>query len=245
MRLQACLNGARGRFEHGRLAIMVDAVLAEEAIGAVSAGARSLHVHPKDDRGADSLRPRDVGTWVSALRDLCPGVPVGVTTGEWGAPDAATRSEWVAEWLVLPDFASVNWHEEGAEEVAHLLLAHGVDVEAGLWNAQAARRFASSPSRGACFRILVELPDVDRDEVGRAAFELIAVASEAAPQAAILLHGEERSAWPALDLAIDLGLETRIGLEDTLVLPDGSRASGNPALVTAALGRAGSVTRSR
>jgi len=237
MQLQACLNGARAALEHGRLATAVDAVLAEEAVGAVVAGARSLHVHPKDDRGVDSLRPRDVAIWVSVLRELCPGVPVGVTTGEWAAPDPATRSEWIAEWDVLPDFASVNWHEDGAEEVARLLLARGVEVEAGLWNAQAARRFASSPSRGACFRILVELPDVGAHEAARLAPDLIATAREAAPHAAILLHGEERSTWPALDLAIDLDLEARIGLEDTLWLPDGSRADGNPVLVAAALGR--------
>jgi uncharacterized protein (DUF849 family) len=36
------------------------------------------------------------------------------------------------------------------------------------------------------------------------------------------------------DVAILEGLQARIGLEDTLVLPDGSPASGNADLVTAA-----------
>ena len=51
----------------------------------------------------------------------------------------------------------------------------------------------------------------------------------------VLLHGEGASAWPALRLAIELGLDTRIGLEDTLVLPDGRIASGNAELVDVAL----------
>ena len=52
----------------------------------------------------------------------------------------------------------------------------------------------------------------------------------------ILLHGEERSAWPTLALAAELGLDARIGLEDTLVLPDDRTAFDNAALVRAAMG---------
>ncbi len=43
----------------------------------------------------------------------------------------------------------------------------------------------------------------------------------------VLLHGEGTSAWPALLLAGRLGLSTRIGLEDVLVLPDGAQAADN------------------
>lgn len=50
----------------------------------------------------------------------------------------------------------------------------------------------------------------------------------------MLLHGEGASAWPALRLALRLGLDTRIGLEDTLELPDGTLAPDNAALVAAA-----------
>lgn len=57
------------------------------------------------------------------------------------------------------------------------------------------------------------------------------------PDIPILLHGEEGSTWPLFDLAVELGLATRIGLEDTLLLPDGSIAPGNAALVRAAVGR--------
>ncbi|MFE2751947.1 3-keto-5-aminohexanoate cleavage protein [Actinosynnema sp. NPDC059335] len=47
----------------------------------------------------------------------------------------------------------------------------------------------------------------------------------------ILLHGEDDSAWPVLDYASARGLDTRIGLEDTLALRDGRVAAGNAQLV--------------
>ena len=51
----------------------------------------------------------------------------------------------------------------------------------------------------------------------------------------VLLHGENGGAWPVLRLAGRLGLATRVGLEDTLVLPDGERALSNAQLVSEAL----------
>jgi uncharacterized protein (DUF849 family) len=51
----------------------------------------------------------------------------------------------------------------------------------------------------------------------------------------LLLHGEGESCWPLVAYAGELGLATRIGLEDTLVTPDGSPAPDNAALVRAAL----------
>ncbi|MDT8264529.1 3-keto-5-aminohexanoate cleavage protein, partial [Roseomonas sp. DSM 102946] len=52
------------------------------------------------------------------------------------------------------------------------------------------------------------------------------------------LHGEGRSVWPCFDLAAELGLMARLGLEDGTDLPDGRRADGNVALIRAGLARA-------
>jgi uncharacterized protein (DUF849 family) len=49
-----------------------------------------------------------------------------------------------------------------------------------------------------------------------------------------LLHGTEATAWPLLDEAACRGYDARIGLEDTLRLPDGTPADGNGALVVEA-----------
>lgn len=234
--LQACVNGARDVATHPWLSADA-AVVAQDAAAAVEAGASEVHVHPKDAAGRDSVLPDDVARWVSALRTACPGVPVGVTTGEWAQPDVAQRLAAIEQWSVLPDYASVNWHEAGADGVAALLRRRGVGVEAGIWDAAGLEAWRLSPERDRVRRVLVELPDEAADVVRSHAEGLVAHVAREAPDLPILLHGEERSAWPALDLAVELGLPTRIGLEDTLLLPDGVTAPGNAALVRAAIAR--------
>lgn len=234
MLVQVCLNGARPAAQHP--ALTADATLAAaHAARAVAAGAGEIHVHPKDAEGDDSLSASDVERWVRAMRSACPGVPVGVTTGAWIAPDVDSRIEAIRGWTTLPDFASVNWHEAGADDVAALLIERGVGVEAGIWDATGLDAWQRSPVQAETMRVLVELPDEAADVVRRHAEGLIAHVRLADSDVPILLHGEQRSAWPALILAVELGLDSRIGLEDTLALPDGRLAPDNAALVRAAL----------
>ena len=49
-----------------------------------------------------------------------------------------------------------------------------------------------------------------------------------------LQHGDGEVTWVLLEDAIRRGLDTRIGLEDTLQGPGGERTTGNEALVRAA-----------
>ncbi|MEN0022201.1 MAG: 3-keto-5-aminohexanoate cleavage protein [Microbacterium sp.] len=235
MLVQACLNGARELAQHPRLT--ADATLAAaDAARAVAAGARDIHVHPKDAAGHDSVAPDHVAEWVRALRAACPGIPIGVTTGAWTEPDVERRLAAIEAWTELPDHASVNWHEAGADEVAVALRRRGVRVEAGIWDGTGFEAWRDSPVRGECLRVLIELPDEAADVVRTHAEGLIAHVRAEDAEVPILLHGEESSAWPALALAVELGLDTRIGLEDTLVLPDGRSAFDNAALVRAAMG---------
>ena len=54
--------------------------------------------------------------------------------------------------------------------------------------------------------------------------------------APILLHGEDAGAWPVLEYAQRIHLDTRIGFEDTLERPDRARrAVSNEELVRYAL----------
>lgn len=236
MLLQACVNGARDAVEHPWLS--ADAtVVADDAARAVAAGAHEVHVHPKDATGRDSLAADDVARWVWAIRAASPGVPVGVTTGAWAEPDVERRLAAIEAWTELPDHASVNWHEAGADEVAALLLRRGVAVEAGLWDAAGFEVWKRSPVRGDCLRVLIELPDEPAQTVRDHAEAMIAHVELEEPGLPILLHGEEGSTWSVFDLAVELGVASRIGLEDTLLLPDGSTAPGNAALVRAAVGR--------
>jgi len=236
MLLQACVNGARDPAEHPWLSLD-PAVVADDAARAVAAGAREVHVHPRDASGRDSLAADDVARWVWAVRQAAPGVPVGVTTGEWAEPDVERRLAAIESWTELPDHASVNWHESGADEVAALLMRRGVAVEAGLWDAAGFEVWKRSPVRGRCLRALIELPDEPAETVRDHAEAMIAHVSLEEPDLPILLHGEEGSTWPVFDLAVELGLDVRIGLEDTLLLPDGSSAPGNAALVRSAVER--------
>lgn len=230
--LQVCLNGPRSRAECGHLPLSADE-LAIAAVDAVAAGATDIHLHPKDPAGADTLEPEYVGRTVAAVRAAVPGVPVGVTTGAWAAPDPVRRAELVRSWTVLPDHASVNWHEDGADLVGDALLDRGVGIEAGIFSGTpAAARFLAWPSADRVRRILAEVVERDPRTALIAAPRLLD--QLAAADAPILLHGEDDAAWPMLRLAMALRLDTRIGLEDVLVLPDGSPAAGNAELVKAA-----------
>jgi uncharacterized protein (DUF849 family) len=170
---------------------------------------------------------------VTALREAVPATPVGVTTGAWALPDPDRRVGVVRAWTVLPDFASVNWHEDGADEVATALLDHGVGVEAGLWHEQAIRAWLGSPRRDRCLRVLLEIDHPVGDGLAQADAAVAALGAGAGA-IPILLHGVDAAAWPVLRAAIRQGFDIRIGLEDVLTLPDGSSASGNAQLVRTA-----------
>src|SRR5258706_318774 len=64
---------------------------------------------------------------------------------------------------------------------------------------------------------------------------LLSQVMAAGSRAPVLLHGLDESCWPLLEHAGVRGVQTRIGMEDTLHLPDGSTAVDNAALVSAAV----------
>ncbi|GDY72886.1 hypothetical protein SAVCW2_11990 [Streptomyces avermitilis] len=88
-----------------------------------------VHVHPKSPCGQHTLSAKALATALEEIRSQV-RVPIGATTGAWGEPDPAARVARVREWTVLPDHASVNRHEPGAEGVAGALLERKVAVEA-------------------------------------------------------------------------------------------------------------------
>lgn len=236
--MQVCLNGRRSATD-GACVPLSPEELARSAAEAVTAGATSVHVHPKTPCGRDSLSPRVLAPVLDAIRARVP-VPVGVTTGAWAEPDPTARLARVRGWSVLPDFASVNWHEPGAERIAGQLLSMGIGVEAGIWSGtDGAARFLASPLGPEVVRVLAEVTDPDPATAEKSARALLTDLA-AAHGRPVLLHGEEAATWPVLRLAGRLGLATRIGLEDTLLLPDGRRASSNAQLVAEGLVQYGS-----
>ncbi|MGA5463374.1 3-keto-5-aminohexanoate cleavage protein [Mycobacterium sp. NPDC050041] len=229
--LKACINGARTPDQHPGLPVSPDE-LAAAALAAHHAGAKAVHLHPKTADGVDSLQPDVVAAAVTAVRQAVPGLPLGVTTGYWALPDAAERQRAVESWDVLPDFASLNWHEPGSPELAAVLLAKGLGVEVGIFHAEAAQSWATSEIARHCMRVMIELQaDADTE----LADDLLGQVNAAGSPAPVLLHGLDESCWPLLEHAGIRGVQTRIGLEDTVHLPDGSLAPDNAALVSAAV----------
>jgi len=229
--VKACINGARTPDAHPNLPVSPDQ-LASAALAAHQAGANAVHMHPKSANGVDSLLPQHVDAAVSAVRQAVPGLPLGVTTGYWALPDADARLRAVDGWTVLPDFASLNWHEPGSEDLARLLLSKGLGVEVGIFHAEAAESWAASEIAAHCMRVMIELgPDGDV----ATADDLLSRVLAAGSRAPVLLHGFDESCWPLLEHAGVRGVQTRIGMEDMLRLPDGSTAVDNAALVSAAV----------
>lgn len=87
-------------------------------------------------------------------------------------------------------------------------------------------------------RVLVEVTVADAaTAVAEAERVLDALGSMPVP---ILLHGEEAGTWPVLGYAQRNDFDARIGLEDTVTGPDGTRlATSNEELVRYALRVAG------
>jgi uncharacterized protein (DUF849 family) len=229
--IQAAINGSRARTEHPALPVS-PIEQAEESLAAVAAGARAIHVHVRDGAGRESLAAEDVAAALRAIRAACPGVPVGVSTGAWIVRDEVLRHALVEAWNVLPDYVSVNVHEDGAEALMSAMLDRGVGIEAGVWDAQGARTLVAGGLAAECLRLLLE-PAGGRGDVLANLLEMeSALARVDGPR---LLHGAGPSTWPMIELAARRGYDTRIGLEDSLTLPDGSPAPGNAALVAAAV----------
>lgn len=230
--IKVCVNGGRSRADAPAVPEQPNDV-AMSAAEATDAGAAAVHVHVRNLEGAQSLDTADVDATVRVLRHMVER-PIGVTTGAW-ISEGRQRLDQVRSWTELPDFASVNFHEEGCEELAELLLERGIGVEAGLWTADAARRLIASGLADRCVRHLIEPMDQQIDEARTTATAIEAALDEGGTSAPRLLHGNRDTTWPLLIDAVKAGHQTRIGFEDTLVLPDGSAAASNRDLVAVAI----------
>ncbi|MFE0651692.1 3-keto-5-aminohexanoate cleavage protein [Streptomyces sp. NPDC059534] len=257
--LQVCLNGSRGPGDTAAVPMSPES-LAASAASAVTAGAREIRVHPRTPCGRTSLSPRVLAPVLTSLgaalgaagagAGVPAGAPVRITTAMSAEPDTERRVERVRSWAALPGLVSVDWHEPGAEEVASALLSRGIAVEAALWSGtDGPARFARSPLAPRVARVLARAhtpaarAGPPAGPVAAAEAVALALLSDIARPAGVplLLHGVDGGAWPVLRLARRLGLARRIGLEDTLLLPDGTRARSNAELVAAAVAGPGVV----
>jgi uncharacterized protein (DUF849 family) len=232
--LQAALNGARTAEEHPAVPRTPEE-LANAATGAVLEGARILHLHPYGEDGLQTLAAEPCAAAIRAVRAACPGVPISLSTSDAIEPDPDKRLQLVAEWVELPELVTANQGEDGIAELCELLLERGVGIEAGLLTRGDARAFVERPGLVArCVRALVEPLDADpSDAVGKGAQieRILADAGVALPQ---VHHGDGIATWDVMERGAARGHGIRVGLEDTVVMPDGTPAADNAMLVAEA-----------
>jgi uncharacterized protein (DUF849 family) len=229
--LQASLNGPLTKADHPAVPTSL-AELVDDARRCALAGARSFHVHPRDGEGREQLDSKTVDRTAAAIREAT-RMPVGVTTGAWIEPEIERRIRLIRAWRA-PDFATVNLSEAGSDRVLRALVDADIGIEAGVWTVEDVETLASSGLAERVLRICVEPVDLAADGAIRFVDEIHAALDAAGMRAPRLQHGDGEATWVLLNDAIRRGIATRIGLEDTLLLVDGSRAAGNEELVRAA-----------
>lgn len=232
--LQAALNGARTDAEHPAIPRTPNE-LAAAARAAVDAGADVVHVHAFDADGVETLAPEPCAEALVAIRAVCPGVPISLTTSAAVEPDVLRRFELVGAWTELPELVTANQGEEGIVDLCRLLIARGVGIEAGLLELSDAEMFVHAGIADLCVRVMIEPLDVQAaDAVAHAAAmeEVVVAAGITLEQ---VHHGEGLACWAVNERGLARGHGIRTGLEDTTVLPDGSLARDNAALVRAAV----------
>jgi uncharacterized protein (DUF849 family) len=234
MLIKAAINGGRTKAEHARVPVTPEEQAAA-VVECLTAGAGAVHLHVRSRSGVESLHPDDVARTLRAVKSAAPGSAIGISTGAWIVPDPAERIRLATAWEVLPEFAWVNFSEEGAADLAELLLARGVGVEAGLCEAGNAEVFVESGLAPRCLRVLLEPQEQEIEKTRETVKRIRAVLDDDGTSLERVLHGTEATTWPMLKEAIKLGYGLRIGFEDTLQLSDGSLAQSNGELVADAL----------
>jgi len=229
--LQAALNGNR---DHPAVPRTPEE-LARDARVVVDAGARSLHLHPYDEQGRETLAAKACAAALRAVRAACPGVPLSLTTSAGVEPDPDRRRARIAAWTELPDLVTANMGEEGILELCELLIERGIGIEAGLLSLNDARVFVASGLAPRCVRAMIEPLNPDPHDAIALAEAIEQALADGAVQLEQVHHGDGIASWAVNRRAVARGHGIRTGLEDTPVLPDGRTASGNGELVAAAV----------
>jgi uncharacterized protein (DUF849 family) len=228
--LQAALNGDRIHPAAPRTATAI----ADAARAAVDAGAHSVHVHAYDDVGRETLDGAACARVLRAIRARCVATPVSLTTSASIVADPKERFELIAAWEELPDLATANQGEAGIVQLCELLLSRGVEIEAGLLGAGDARAFVQSGLAHRCRRVLIEPLDSDPDTALEHAAEMEDIVLSAGIALEQVHHGYGIACWAVNARALERGHGIRTGFEDITLLPDGTEARDNAALVAAA-----------
>ena len=238
--LQVTPNGPWGKDVHPEMPVSLTE-LAADLLACFRAGATGVHLHVRDPAGAETLEPATVNGTCRMVRDLAAEVgarvEIGLTTGEWIVPDPADRVAMIREWEGV-DCATVNLSEDGFEDVMSAMLDVGVGIDVGLWAPVEMDRLLGSGLLPQAQRVSIELApgepyflEGEPTDVAQQVNDALDSAGSTCPR---LTHGMHDWTWPLVEDAFRRGHDTRVGFEDSVLLPDGTRAASNAQLVEAA-----------
>ncbi len=225
--IQCALNGDFGHEDHPDVPVTLEQLVLD-ARACWEAGAASVHLHPRRARdGIESLAADTHDAVVAAVRRAVPGLEISCSTQkDIDTEDAADRSEAVRGWRDPPDVVSLNLAEAGTIELGHVLLECGIGIEAGVFTVADADALLRAPWAELVHRVLVEVifehDDARAVSLARAIDERVAGLGR--PR---LWHGDARANWAVVDAGLAIGMDVRVGLEDTLFDRDGTRAPSN------------------
>jgi len=239
--LQVTPNGPWGKDVHPEMPVSLGELEADLR-ACFQAGATGVHLHVRDPEGAETLEPAAVNGTCGMVRDVATNVGVqveiGLTTGEWIVPDLADRIAMVREWEGV-DCATVNLSEPGFEAVMEAMLDTGVGIDVGLWAPVEMDRLLRSGLLPRAQRVSIELdpgePYFLQGEPADLAQQVNDALDRAGSTCPRLTHGMNDWTWPLVEDAFRRGHDTRVGFEDSVLLPDGTRARNNAQLVEAAV----------
>ena len=154
-------------------------------------------------------------------------------------PDLADRIAMIREWEGV-DCATVNLSEPGFEVVMGAMLETGVGIDVGLWAPVEMGRLLRSGLLPRAQRVSIELdpgePYFLEGEPAELAQQVNDALDRAGSTCPRLTHGMNDWTWPLVEDAFRRGHDARVGFEDSVLLPDGTRARNNAQLVEAAVG---------
>lgn len=239
--LQVTPSGPWGKDVHPNMPVSLDELLTDLR-ECFRSGATGVHLHARDPSGAETLEPSTVNDTCRQVREVAietgVTVEIGLTTGEWIVPELAERIAMIREWEGV-DCATVNLSEKGFEDVMRAMLDVKIGIDVGLWAPVEMDRLVRSELLPQAQRISIELDPGEPYFLEGNPADLAQQVNDALDDAGAtcprLTHGMNDWTWSLVADAFRRGHDTRVGFEDSVLLPDGTRAESNAQLVEAAL----------
>jgi uncharacterized protein (DUF849 family) len=239
--IQVTPNGPFAKDVHPNMPVTMAELLADLRT-CFEAGATGVHLHARDRSGGETFEPSVVNETCLRVREIAASgggsVEIGMTTGAWILPDLAERIALIREWEGV-DCATVNLSESGFEDVMSAMLDCGIGIDVGLWSPAEMDRLVVSGLLPLVQRVSIELdagePYFLQGEPTRLAEQLNDALDEAGSTCPRLTHGMNGWTWPLIRDAFLRGHDTRVGFEDSVLLPNGKTADNNAQLVIAAV----------